>query len=360
MLALPISTRAIAVESTNLQKHATPVLDEFCVNPRTIVWKGLKLKVKRTFIDCEMLDSEANQQNCRKLRRAQTCIGNTLSFAPFEQVKQLFDASLPSSPQARTRACDLLSDDPSRYASLTTSCGFPITVKNTFIEVKLPELEYDADYNVHPGACTCRASFEKLSFRFGGADEVSTDANSSDLSDIEGFENTPFDDSPFCDAPRRSFYLPIESSSPLACGMSGTSRETRPTLNLCSALSSATCVSACSDKSKTCYHWKSKGFCKVGQNCKFAHPAGKQGVGSTQRKKKDPSAEPLVGGFQAHHTASNSAVPSAACEEKSDKVCCHWKNKGWCKYQESCKFQHPAHKQGSGSAKRVRVPTMDS
>lgn len=37
----------------------------------------------------------------------------------------------------------------------------------------------------------------------------------------------------------------------------------------------------------------------------------------------------------------------------SDKVCCHWKNKGWCKYQECCKFQHPAHKRGVGSTKRV-------
>lgn len=34
----------------------------------------------------------------------------------------------------------------------------------------------------------------------------------------------------------------------------------------------------------------------------------------------------------------------------SQMVCCHWKNKGWCRYQRSCRFQHPAHKQGAGGA----------
>lgn len=37
----------------------------------------------------------------------------------------------------------------------------------------------------------------------------------------------------------------------------------------------------------------------------------------------------------------------------SQMVCCHWKNKGWCKYQSSCRFQHPAHKQGIGGATGV-------
>lgn len=29
-------------------------------------------------------------------------------------------------------------------------------------------------------------------------------------------------------------------------------------------------------------------------------------------------------------------------------VCCHWKNKGWCRYQDQCKFAHPEHKRGAG------------
>jgi len=35
--------------------------------------------------------------------------------------------------------------------------------------------------------------------------------------------------------------------------------------------------------------------------------------------------------------------------KKNVSVCCHWKNKGWCKYQSQCKFQHPAHKRGVGA-----------
>ena len=33
---------------------------------------------------------------------------------------------------------------------------------------------------------------------------------------------------------------------------------------------------------------------------------------------------------------------------KSSMVCCHWKNKGWCRYQENCRFAHPEHKRGVG------------
>jgi hypothetical protein len=32
-------------------------------------------------------------------------------------------------------------------------------------------------------------------------------------------------------------------------------------------------------------------------------------------------------------------------------VCCHWKNKGWCRYQDKCNFAHPEHKRGVGMAK---------
>lgn len=53
--------------------------------------------------------------------------------------------------------------------------------------------------------------------------------------------------------------------------------------------------------------------------------------------------------------ASPMGSSTIACPvgEKSDKVCCHWKNKGWCKYAGTCKFQHPAHKQGVGKAQKV-------
>merc|ERR1719240_627321 len=33
--------------------------------------------------------------------------------------------------------------------------------------------------------------------------------------------------------------------------------------------------------------------------------------------------------------------------EKSVMVCRHWKSKGWCRLEASCKFLHPEHKRGS-------------
>jgi len=43
--------------------------------------------------------------------------------------------------------------------------------------------------------------------------------------------------------------------------------------------------------------------------------------------------------------------------EKCSMVCCHWKNKGWCKYQDTCKFQHPDHKKGAGLAAAALAAT---
>mmetsp|Transcript_40332 Transcript_40332/g.111074 ORF Transcript_40332/g.111074 Transcript_40332/m.111074 type:complete len:418 (-) Transcript_40332:136-1389(-) len=34
--------------------------------------------------------------------------------------------------------------------------------------------------------------------------------------------------------------------------------------------------------------------------------------------------------------------------DKTDAVCHHWKNKGWCRYHSACKFEHPEHKRGVG------------
>jgi len=51
--------------------------------------------------------------------------------------------------------------------------------------------------------------------------------------------------------------------------------------------------------------------------------------------------------------SSSTVTPPPPAGEKSDKVCCHWKNKGWCKYATTCKFQHPAHKQGVGKAQKA-------
>jgi hypothetical protein len=45
-------------------------------------------------------------------------------------------------------------------------------------------------------------------------------------------------------------------------------------------------------------------------------------------------------------------IPTSAPPAKSPStsaVCCHWKQKGWCAYQNTCKFSHPEHKRGVGA-----------
>jgi len=44
------------------------------------------------------------------------------------------------------------------------------------------------------------------------------------------------------------------------------------------------------------------------------------------------------------------AKPSATAAEKRDSVCCHWKKKGRCRYEDSCKFMHPTEQREIGDA----------
>jgi hypothetical protein len=39
-------------------------------------------------------------------------------------------------------------------------------------------------------------------------------------------------------------------------------------------------------------------------------------------------------------------TPGEAAAKTRDMVCCHWKNKGWCRYGNDCKFMHPVDKCG--------------
>jgi hypothetical protein len=43
------------------------------------------------------------------------------------------------------------------------------------------------------------------------------------------------------------------------------------------------------------------------------------------------------------------------CTGSKGMVCRHWENKGWCKYQDQCKFAHPEHRRGAcaGSSNSV-------
>jgi len=66
---------------------------------------------------------------------------------------------------------------------------------------------------------------------------------------------------------------------------------------------------------------------------------------------------PLKRGTSPRKVGGTSPESSPA---SSPLVCCHWKNKGFCKFLDACKFQHPAHKRGIGLApgnqSRVAAP----
>merc|ERR550525_1228956 len=67
-----------------------------------------------------------------------------------------------------------------------------------------------------------------------------------------------------------------------------------------------------------------------------------------------------IGAPTAHNTAysattskvSNIPALQDGSSAKPPAVCCHWKNKGWCKYGTNCKFWHPDHKRGIGVGSR--------
>jgi len=50
------------------------------------------------------------------------------------------------------------------------------------------------------------------------------------------------------------------------------------------------------------------------------------------------------------------ATPGEASAKTRDMVCCHWKNKGWCRYGNGCKFMHPTEQCGA-SAEAQNVST---
>jgi len=81
--------------------------------------------------------------------------------------------------------------------------------------------------------------------------------------------------------------------------------------------------------------------------CKVSVTSAGAGMGGQESVKSAtvPNHRDVVSVRQAIDKTLMVPKPSG---EKSTMVCCHWKNKGWCKYQESCKFAHPEHKRGAG------------
>jgi len=77
------------------------------------------------------------------------------------------------------------------------------------------------------------------------------------------------------------------------------------------------------------------------------------GVGGARHSTHGARALPAEGEIGASQVARHSKGASAKSSISKGvggkgMVCCHWKNKGWCRYQDQCKFAHPEHKRGIG------------
>jgi len=67
---------------------------------------------------------------------------------------------------------------------------------------------------------------------------------------------------------------------------------------------------------------------------------------STCMPQQQPPQESATSAAQRRARVS----PGATAAKKRDMVCCHWKTKGWCRYEDSCGFMHPEGKRGMGGA----------
>mmetsp|Transcript_51534 Transcript_51534/g.122565 ORF Transcript_51534/g.122565 Transcript_51534/m.122565 type:complete len:474 (-) Transcript_51534:125-1546(-) len=147
------------------------------------------------------------------------------------------------------------------------------------------------------------------------------------------------------------------------------------------------------EESSVCRHWKTKGWCRLEANCKFLHPLQSRGM---QQKNQAQKAGGNSGGPGTNHAmefagaAASSrsmggdhrgaggitadqgaaatrlslvdALPSQQVEdlamlsdldqqqlnamEFEAQICRHWKSKGWCRLEASCKFMHPVERRG--------------
>lgn len=83
-----------------------------------------------------------------------------------------------------------------------------------------------------------------------------------------------------------------------------------------------------------CCHWRQAGLCHHGDACRYAHPADKKG----------PSPAALV-------APAALAAPAAPAAPAARSVCRHWRQKGWCQFQDACHFAHPEHLRGGAAGK---------
>jgi len=303
----------------------------------------VEIKIKNTFICVELTEPQEHPDRYVHHKGAQTCTA------------QLSEELTWSAAEVDRSPLDTCS-------TATRSLSFvPFTVKNTFISMETDDAVLDCDLH-RTGVHTCAARFADQLAAFPDPEGFESDCDSSSaFTDV----STPLDDCWF-ESTKEQFSISLRC---IPCGLQGVAPQPdyaeallpipsllqAPKVVLCldttvitSASSNSNVTSVqCASSAKNvavCCHWKNKGFCKYQQDCKFSHPADKQGAGPSKRRRK-PTTPPMTPTTPPTETET---TPTQVA------VCCHWKNKGYCEFNDSCKFAHPAHKQGVGIAQQSR------
>lgn len=161
-------------------------------------------------------------------------------------------------------------------------------------------------------------------------------------------------------APALGFVSPCKSIRTV--GMSAPRQGTRDETEVCMAaadrLASKSSIAngALGRRTMVCSHWKRTGWCRYNEACRFAHPAEKRGPlapsssdASGERTSTaivvDAAFRPGTGSKPLSLTAPVGA-PQRLGVSSARLVCRHWKSRGLCRYQGSCRFAHPEYNRG--------------
>jgi len=227
-----------------------------------------------------------------------------------------------------------------------------LTVKNTFIDDVI-SLSGDEQPEWEPDrARTCPAGLLEPQGLTATADDSDHGGSDGTQSDACFYESTPWADSPVARAAARLPGPPAESAQQDVEVVLQVPLRVRPGHPLASGASSGLELDVTHEGGHTVIRLR------VG--------AGQPGDVALASPPAVAPARPAVAGGQASSpgTSRDSGAPARPRPPKRAgatdapapqdlTVCRHWKNRGWCRYRETCKFQHPDHERGAGIAAAV-------
>lgn len=226
-----------------------------------------------------------------------------------------------------------------------------LTVKNTFFE--LASLSGDEQPEGEPrGAQTCRARLLEPQglTAFAAGDDADHSGSDGTSSGTCFCESTPWGDSPVARAAARLPGPPAESAQQGAEVVLQVPLRVQSGHPLARGASSGFEFDVTHEGGQTIIRLR-VGAGQPGDVALASPPAvapARSTVAGQGLQASSPRTSKDGGAPAPPRRASAAAAGARPAGEKGLVVCRHWKNKGWCKFQDTCKFQHPDHKRGVG------------